>query len=72
MKLECIERFIEFEKDPSRGSDWLLERIDEYLDQAKRMQEQIALAERYLRHLREQFPKEILIKRASQNSQREG
>ena len=72
MKLECIERFIEFEKDPSRGSDWLLERIDEYLDQAKRMQEQIARAERYLRHLREQFPKEILIKRASQNSQREG
>lgn len=72
MKLECIERFIKFEKDPSRGSDWLLERIDEYLDQAKRMQEQIARAERYLRHLREQFPKEILSKRASQNSQREG
>ncbi|MDO5532723.1 MerR family transcriptional regulator [Sutterella sp.] len=32
MKLECIERFIEFQKDPSLGTPWLLERVDDYLD----------------------------------------
>ena len=27
MKLECIERFIEFEQEPSKGTEWLLERV---------------------------------------------
>ena len=41
MKLECIERFIEFEQDPSKGTEWLLERVDEYLEQAKVYREHI-------------------------------
>ena len=41
MKLECIERFIEFEQDPSKGTEWLLERVDEYLEQAKVYREQL-------------------------------
>jgi DNA-binding transcriptional MerR regulator len=45
MKLECIERFIAFEKDPSLGSQWLLERIDEYLQQAKIQRERLDKAE---------------------------
>lgn len=56
MKLECIARFIEFEKDPSKGTEWLLARIDEYLAQVKVNREQIDKAEKYLLHLREQFP----------------
>ena len=60
MKLECIERFIEFEEDPTRGSAWLLERIDEYLEKAERLKEEINRAQAYLRHLRERFPEEVL------------
>ena len=48
MKLECIERFIAFEKDPSLGSQWLLERIDEYLQQAKIQRERLDKAEQFL------------------------
>ena len=62
MKLECIERFIAFEKDPSLGSQWLLERIDEYLQQAKIQRERLDKAEQFLRHLRATFPNEILDK----------
>ncbi len=60
MKLECIARFIEFEKDPSKGTKWLLERIDDYLEQARIYREQIDKAEAYLKKLRAQFPAEIL------------
>ena len=62
MKLECIERFIEFEKDPSRGTNWLLERVDDYLAMARDYRQKLLLAEKYLLHLREQFPKDILAK----------
>lgn len=37
MKLECIERFLAFEDDPSLGTPWLIERIDEYLEGIERM-----------------------------------
>ena len=64
MKLECISRFIEFEEDPSKGTAWLLERIDEYLQQVEVIREQTDKAEQYLLHLRAQFPKDVLSKRA--------
>lgn len=60
MKLECVERFIAFEKDPSLGSQWLLDRIDEYLMQAQIQREKLDKAEQYLRHLKATFPAEIL------------
>ena len=56
MKLECIARFIEFEQNPQKGDTWLLARIDEYLLQAQHYKAQIEQAERYLKHLRENFP----------------
>ena len=63
MKLECIERFIAYEKDPSLGSQWLLDRIDDYLAQAKIQREKLDKAEKYLQHLRATFPEEILAKK---------
>ena len=68
MKLECIERFIEFEQDPSKGTEWLLERVDEYLEQAKVYREQLDRAEKYLRHLREQFPKSVLAEKTHKHT----
>ena len=68
MKLECIERFIEFEMDPSRGTDWLLERVDEYLAQVKVYREELDRAEKYLRHLREQFPRSVLAAKAKKGT----
>ena len=67
MKLECIERFIEFERDPSLGTDWLLERVDAYLAMARDYRQKLLLAEKYLLHLREQFPKAILAKYTEKN-----
>lgn len=63
MKLESIERFIAYEKDPSLGSQWLLDRIDDYLAQAKIQREKLDKAEKYLQHLRATFPEEILAKK---------
>ena len=63
-RLEFISRFIEFEEDPSKGTAWLLERIDEYLQQVEVIREQTDKAEQYLLHLRAQFPKDVLSKRA--------
>ena len=60
MKLECIARFIQFEKDPKLGNEWLLDRIDEYLAQAAIIREQIDKAEKYLRYLRSNFPEDVL------------
>lgn len=62
MKLECIKSFIDFENDPSKGTDWLVEHIDEYLQQAQCIREQIDKAEQYLLHLRTHFPKNISSK----------
>ncbi len=62
MKLECIERFIEFEKDPSRGTQWLLEKIDGYLQQVELCRAQINKAEAYLKQLREKFPADVLAR----------
>ena len=53
MKLECIERFIEFEQDPSKG---------------KVYREQLDRAEKYLRHLREQFPKSVLAEKTHKHT----
>ena len=60
MKLECITRLIEFEQDPSKGNDWLLARIDEYIEQAQHYREQLEKAEQYLLHLRANFPAAVL------------
>lgn len=60
MKLECIARFIEFEQHPEKGDAWLLARIDEYLEQAAKIQEQAQRAEQYLKHLRSCFPQKVL------------
>lgn len=67
MKLECIERFIEFERDPSLGTDWLLERVDAYLAMARDYRQKLLLVEKYLLHLREQFPKDISAKHTEKN-----
>ena len=58
MKLECIARFIEFEKDPSKGTKWLLDRIDDYIEQTKICRERLDKAEKYLFFLRSQFSDE--------------
>ena len=49
MKLECIERFLAFEDDPSLGTPWLIERIDEYLEGIERMRSDLERTEAYLK-----------------------
>ena len=36
MKLECIERFLQYQDNPSLGSQWLLDRVEEYLAAAQK------------------------------------
>ena len=67
MKLECIARLIEFEQDPSKGNAWLLERIDEYIEQARLHRERLEKAEKYLQQLRANFPAEVLAQRDQQD-----
>lgn len=45
------------------GNQWLLDRIDDYLAQAKIQREKLDKAEKYLQHLRATFPEEILAKK---------
>ena len=56
MKLECIERFLQFADDPSLGSDWLLERLDEYLAHIESARGELDRLETYLKALRRHFP----------------
>lgn len=58
MKLECIARFIEFDKNPSKGPKWLLERIDDYIEQTKIYRERLDNAEKYLIFLRSRLSDE--------------
>lgn len=48
MKLECIERFLAYEDDPSLGTPWLLERIDEYLDGIEKIRSDLDRTKNYL------------------------
>ena len=63
MKLECIERFIAYEKDPSLGSQWLLDRIDDYLAQAKIQREKLDKAESTCSTSGQRFRKKFSQKR---------
>ncbi len=56
MKLECIERFLQFADDPTLGSDWLLARLDEYLAHIRQARSDLDRLEGYLRALRGKFP----------------
>lgn len=60
MKLECIERFLQFQDDPSLGSAWLLARLNEYLAHIETMRSDLARLEKHLLELRARFPKEAL------------
>ena len=59
MKLECIERFLEFSDNPSLGSQWLLERLDEYLAKVDLLRKDLDRVEVYLKGLRAKFPREL-------------
>lgn len=48
MKLECIERFLAYEDDPSLGTPWLLDRIDEYLAGIEKIRSDLDRTETYL------------------------
>ncbi len=52
MKLECVERFLAYEDDPSLGTPWLLDRIDEYLDGIQKLRTDLDRTEAYLRGVR--------------------
>lgn len=52
MKLECVERFLAYEDDPSLGTPWLLERIDEYIDGIQKLRTDLDRTEAYLRGVR--------------------
>ncbi len=58
MKLECIERFLQFADDPSLGTQWLQDRLDEYLEHIEEIRARLDRLEAYLRQLRERFPSE--------------
>ena len=62
MKLECIERFIAFEKDPSLGTmNGCLNGLISISAQAKIQRERLDKAEQFLRHLDEPFPMRFSI-----------
>lgn len=48
MKLECIERFLAYEDDPSLGTPWLLDRIDEYLAGIEKIRSDLDRTKAYL------------------------
>lgn len=65
MKLECIERFLEFSDNPSLGSQWLLERLDEYLAKVDLLRKDLDRVEVYLKGLRAKFPRELRENKSS-------
>lgn len=58
MKLECVERFLAYEDDPSLGTPWLLDRIDEYLDGIQKLRTDLDRTEAYLRACEAAWPQE--------------
>lgn len=48
MKLECIERFLNFRDNPKLGTPWLLERVNEYINEVQKRREELDRVERYL------------------------
>ena len=62
MKLECIERFLQFRDNPSLGTPWLLDRVNEYLDQVQVHRENLDRVAHYLKTIKSQLECEILKK----------
>lgn len=52
MKLECIRRFLDYEDDPQLGSPWLLERVEDYLAQLEKRQQELRRLKKYLTGVR--------------------
>lgn len=52
MKLECIERFLQYQDNPSLGSQWLLDRVEEYLAAAQKRREELDRVEKYLTEIK--------------------
>ncbi len=59
MKLECIERFLQFRDNPSLGTPWLLDRVNEYLDQVQVHRENLDRVENYLTTIKSKLECEI-------------
>lgn len=57
MKLECIERFLQFKDNPSLGTPWLLDRVNEYLAEAQRRREELDRVENYLNEIKKSLEK---------------
>ena len=57
MKLECIERFLQFKDNPSLGTRWLLDRVNEYLAEAQRRREELDRVENYLNEIKKSLEK---------------
>lgn len=70
MRLECVERFLAYEDDPSLGTPWLLERIDEYLDGIQKLRADLDRTEAYLRGVRSRMAADetACLKRASEGA----
>lgn len=58
MKLECIERFLQFRDNPTLGTPWLLERVNEYLEQIVQKREELDRVEKYLTEIKNRMEKE--------------
>ena len=52
MKLECIERFLQYRDDPSLGDSWLLERVEKYLQQVQEKRADLDRVEKHLIEIR--------------------
>ena len=51
MKLECIERFLQYRDNPSLGTPWLLDRVNDYLNQVEKKREELNRVEHYLKEI---------------------
>ena len=49
MKLECIERFLEYRDNPSLGNEWLLAQVKGYLQQVAKRREELDRVEKHLK-----------------------
>lgn len=59
MKLECIERFLQYRDDPTLGSAWLLEQVNGYLQEVAKRREELDRVEKHLKAIARSLEKTL-------------
>ena len=59
MKLECIERFLQYRDNPELGNEWLLCQVEDYLTEVDKRRAELDRAEKYLTDIRSSLTKPL-------------